>query len=205
MVVTQHSTFTNLYTRFYRDYKNMSDKQIVLQAQHGHRESLEYILDEHQKIVIGVIKQKGYFFKGAEMTDVIQEGMIGLFKAIINFKEGSFYKFAELCITCQIISGIRTATRQKTIPLNERINIEGLTYQHYATDADPEENIIRTETIKLLEKILSPFELKVLQTYQEGKTYQEISNKLKCTIKSIDNALSRTRKKRSHLAHYFQK
>ncbi len=158
-------------------------------------------------------KARTYFLIGADREDIIQEGMIGLYKAIRDFREdklSSFKAFAELCITRQIITAIKTATRQKHIPLNSYISLNKPVFDEESdrtlfdvlsetSVADPEEMVINREEFSGMEvkmsEILSSLEWKVLSMFLQGKTYQEISAKLKRHVKSIDNALQRVKRK----------
>ena len=193
------------------DFHSMSDETIVELAKNGDRTAMDYIVDKYKNFVR--IKTKAYFLIGADRDDIIQEGMIGLFKAVRDYrveKLASFKGFADLCITRQIITAIKTATRQKHQPLNtyisfskpifeddsERTLAETLT-SNVITDPEAlfinREQIINIET--KMEDVLSGFELKVLLLYLEGKSYVEIALKLEKHIKSVDNALQRVKKK----------
>lgn len=148
---------------------------------------------------------------GADREDIVQEGMIGLFKAIRDYKEdklSSFKAFAELCITRQIITAIKTATRQKHIPLNSYVSLDKPIYDEEsdrtlldviseAKVTDPEEMIISQEEYTDIEskisELLSDLERKVLSLYLDGRSYQEISEQLNRHVKSIDNALQRVK------------
>ena len=159
------------------------------------------------------VKAKSYFLVGADREDIIQEGMIGLYKSIRDFradKLSSFRAFAELCITRQIITAIKTATRQKHIPLNSYVSLNKPIYDEDSDRtmldvlssnkvSDPEEVFISTElSSDLREKIkqnLSELESQVLQSYLEGKSYQEMAKELNRHVKSIDNALQRVKRK----------
>ena len=172
----------------------------------------EYLLHKYRNFVRG--KARSYFLIGAEREDIIQEGMIGLYKAIRDFrqdKQTSFRSFAELCVTRQIITAIKTATRQKHIPLNSYVSLNKPIYEQ---DSDrtlldvissrtkvvnPEEMIIRREEfIEIKNKmnmILSDLEWEVFMNYLDGKSYQETARELHRHIKSIDNALQRVKRK----------
>jgi len=158
-------------------------------------------------------KARSYFLIGAEREDIIQEGMIGLYKAIRDFrgdKLSSFRAFAELCVTRQIITAIKTATRQKHIPLNSYVSLNKPIYEEDSDRtlldiisgvkvANPEDMIISREEFADIENkmnnILSDLEWKVLMSYLDGKSYQEIAVELDRHIKSIDNALQRVKRK----------
>ena len=172
----------------------------------------EYLLHKYRNFVRG--KARSYFLIGAEREDIIQEGMIGLYKAIRDFrqdKQTSFRSFAELCVTRQIITAIKTATRQKHIPLNSYVSLNKPIYEQNSDRTlldvissrtkvvNPEEMIIRREEfIEIKNKmnmILSDLEWEVFMNYLDGKSYQETARELHRHIKSIDNALQRVKRK----------
>lgn len=189
----------------------ISDEEIVLKAKGGNKLAQEKIINKYEQFVRN--KAKSYFLIGADKEDIYQEGMIGLYKAIRDFnpeKLTSFKGFAELCITRQIITAIKTATRQKHIPLNTYVSLNKPMYEEESdrtlldvieglTASDPEELIIGREEVNHIEKeiskVLSELELEVLMSYLDGKTYQEIACDLDRQAKSIDNALQRVKKK----------
>lgn len=196
---------------YYVSYAEMSDEEIVELAQQGEQFAIEFLVDKYKNFVRA--KARAYFLIGADREDIIQEGMIGLFKAIRDYngdKLTSFRAFAELCITRQIITAIKTATRQKHIPLNSYVSLNKPVYDEESDRTlmdiittnkitNPEEIIISREEFIFIEKkmgeILSSLEWKVLMAYLEGKSYQEISVDLKRHVKSIDNALQRVKRK----------
>jgi RNA polymerase sporulation-specific sigma factor len=187
------------------------ESEIVQRANHGDIFALEYIIKKYKNFVKS--KAKSYFLIGADKEDIIQEGMIGLYKAIRDFdasKTASFKSFAELCITRQIITAIKTATRQKHIPLNSYVSLNKPIYDEesdrtlldiIATNVvtDPEEIIISKEELKNIEgkmnELLSGLEQEVLELYLNGKSYQQIADRLQRHVKSIDNALQRVKRK----------
>ena len=196
---------------------NMTDEEVVELARQGDRDAQEYLIGKYKNFVRA--KARSYFLIGADKEDIIQEGMIGLYKAIRDYrpdKLSSFRAFAELCITRQIITAIKTATRQKHIPLNSYIS---LTKPIYDEDSDrtlldvisgtrvtdPEELVISQEDFDDIEaklgEILSSLEWNVLMYYLEGKSYQDIAEGLDRHVKSIDNALQRVKRK---LERYLQ-
>lgn len=193
------------------DYDNMLDEEIVVFARNGDSDAEEYLINKYRNYVKA--KAKSYFLIGADKDDIYQEGMIGLYKAIRDFKTdklSSFRAFAELCITRQIITAIKTATRQKHIPLNSYVSLNKPIYDEESDRtlmdvlstvhiSDPEELIIsREEKIKIEKKmneILSGLEMEVLRCYLDGKSYQEIACDLDRHAKSIDNALQRVKRK----------
>jgi len=195
----------------YVSYVDMSDEEIVELAQLGEQFAIEYLVDKYKNFVRA--KARAYFLIGADREDIIQEGMIGLFKAIRDYngeKLTSFRAFAELCITRQIITAIKTATRQKHIPLNSYVSLNKPVYDEESDRTlidiittnkitNPEEIIISREEFIYIEKkmgeILSSLEWKVLMAYLEGKSYQEIALELRRHVKSIDNALQRVKRK----------
>ncbi len=192
-------------------FAEMSDEEIVELAQQGDQAAVEYLVDKYRNFVRA--KARSYFLIGADKEDIIQEGMIGLFKAIRDYKKDkltSFRAFAELCITRQIITAIKTATRQKHIPLNSYVSLNKPIYDEESDRTlmdilsttkitNPEEIIISREEFIFIERkmgeILSSLEWKVLMAYLEGKSYQEIAVELKRHVKSIDNALQRVKRK----------
>ncbi|MCL4521639.1 MAG: RNA polymerase sporulation sigma factor SigH [Firmicutes bacterium] len=193
------------------DFEVMLDEEIVEGARDGSGEALEYLINKYKNFVRA--KARSYFLIGADREDIIQEGMIGLYKAIRDFRSdklASFRAFAELCITRQIITAIKTATRQKHIPLNSYISLNKPIYEEdsertlldvisNARVSDPEEMVINREELGDIEEkmgeILSDLEWKVLMAYLDGRSYQEIAIDLKRHVKSIDNALQRVKRK----------
>ncbi|MBZ5751452.1 MULTISPECIES: RNA polymerase sporulation sigma factor SigH [Metabacillus] len=187
------------------------DEQVVELVHNGNSEALDYLITKYRNFVRA--KARSYFLIGADREDIIQEGMIGLYKAIRDFKEDkltSFKAFAELCITRQIITAIKTATRQKHIPLNSYVSLDKPIFDEEsdrtlmdvisgAKVMDPEELFINQEEFDDIEvkmgEILSDLERKVLVLYLDGKSYLEISEELNRHVKSIDNALQRVKRK----------
>lgn len=196
---------------FYLTYAEISDEEVVRFAQQGEQFAVEFLIDKYKNFVKA--KARSYFLIGADREDIIQEGMIGLFKAIRDYKGDkltTFRAFAELCITRQIITAIKTATRQKHIPLNSYVSLNKPVYDEESDRtlidilstnkiANPEEIFISREEFLYIEKkmgeILSSLEWRVLTAYLEGKSYQEIAEELKRHVKSIDNALQRVKRK----------
>lgn len=192
-------------------YDLLADEEVAIAAQNGDEQAQEYLINKYRNFVRA--KARSYFLIGADREDIIQEGMIGLYKAIRDFrgdKLSSFRAFAELCVTRQIITAIKAATRQKHIPLNSYISLNKPIYDEDAdrtlldvvTTArinDPEELIISQEEFNDIEdkmgKLLSSLELEVLVFYLEGKSYQEIAEELDRHVKSVDNALQRVKRK----------
>lgn len=196
---------------YFQQYKNILDEELVLKAKEGDKKVEEYLIQKYQSFVKS--KAKSYFLIGADKEDIYQEGMIGLYKAIRDFKPdklSSFKAFAELCITRQIITAIKTATRQKHIPLNTYVSLNKPIYDEESDRTlldilsgvkvtDPEELVISAEEVSHIEheigEVLSDLEMEVLMAYLDGKSYQEIACDLERHSKSIDNALQRVKRK----------
>ena len=198
-------------------YKAMKDEDIVEAANKDCLQAMDYIIKKYQYLVR--VKARSYYLIGADNDDLLQEGFIGLYKAIQDFdkdKLTSFKVFAEICITRQMITAIKTATRQKHMPLNSYISLNKPMYNEEMGNTlldvldgmkitNPEDLMITREQLISIEKktqeLLSDFELKVFNLYIEGMSYQEISQEIKRHTKSIDNALQRVKKK---LCKYLQ-
>lgn len=192
-------------------FKESLDEEVVIEAKKGNKRAQEYLINKYENFVKS--KAKSYFLIGADKEDIYQEGMIGLYKAIRDFKAdklSSFKAFAELCVTRQIITAIKTATRQKHIPLNTYVSLNKPIYDEEsdrtlldvlseAKVADPEELIISREELNHIQSeigdVLSNLEMEVLMSYLDGKSYQEIACDLDRHAKSIDNALQRVKRK----------
>jgi len=195
----------------YPKYDLKTDEDVAREARDGCHDALEFLIGKYKNFVRA--KARSYFLIGADREDIIQEGMIGLYKAIRDFrgdKLSSFKAFAELCITRQIITAIKTATRQKHIPLNSYVSLDKPIYDEDSDRTlldvisgvrvtDPEYLMVNREEYNDIElkmtEILSTLEWKVLMLYLEGKSYQEIANELNRHVKSIDNALQRVKRK----------
>ncbi|MGD6804814.1 RNA polymerase sporulation sigma factor SigH [Rossellomorea vietnamensis] len=191
--------------------ETMDDEAVIEMVHQGESEALDFLIKKYRNFVRA--KARSYFLIGADKEDIIQEGMIGLYKAIRDYKEDkltSFKAFAELCITRQIITAIKTATRQKHIPLNSYVSLDKPIYDEEsdrtlldvitgAKITNPEELIINREEFDSMEdkmaELLSDLERKVLSLYLDGQSYQEISEELNRHVKSIDNALQRVKRK----------
>ena len=189
----------------------LTDEQLVLMAREGSETAEEILIEKYKGLVR--MKAKAYFIVGAETEDVVQEGMIGLIKAIRKFdpeREAGFKTFASTCINNQIIKAIRKAEREKNQPLNDAISLndqvggkeEGLTVGDIlraSLSDEPEEMLIYEESLtqlgELSKKTFSPLETQVLRGKIQGKSYQEIAAELGKSPKTIDNALQRIRKK----------
>ena len=194
-------------------YKSAKDEELVLMAQNGDDAAQEYLLDKYKSLVRA--KSRAYFLIGADSEDIIQEGMIGLYKAVRDYNEeknASFRSFAELCVNRQMITAIKAATRQKHQPLNSYVSLNKPVYEEESEQTymdflqsssgsllNPEALLIGQENKSFLEdqmvKNLSSFETRVLVLYLQGRSYFEIANVLDKPEKSIDNALQRVKKK----------
>ena len=193
-----------------KELEGMEEIEILNLAKNGETCAVEYMLNKYKNFVKA--KARTYFLIGAERSDIIQEGMIGLYKAIKDYNSesgASFRSFADLCITRQIITAIKTATRQKHLPLNSYVSlnkpadddndntlIESIFKNKHL---DPEEIMINRERLLFIEEklkaSLSKYETEVLKGYLCGKSYIEIASELNKSDKSIDNALQRIKKK----------
>ncbi|MET1250417.1 RNA polymerase sporulation sigma factor SigH [Sporolactobacillus sp. STCC-11] len=198
-------------------FVSLDDTELLKAVHEGNNQALEYLIFKYKNFVRA--KAKAYFLVGADREDIIQEGMIGLFKAIRDYrgdKLASFKAFAELCITRQMITAVKTATRQKHIPLNSYVSLDKPIYDEEsertlmdvvceAQSNNPEQMLISREEYddieEKLSRVLSDLERKVLRQYLDGRTYQEISVDLKRHVKSIDNALQRVKRKLEHSMH----
>lgn len=204
-------------TRFFftdsNNLKDVSDEELVkLIKQDNNKEALEYLLDKYKELVN--MKVGKYFIIGAEREDMIQEGMIGLYKAVQNFegdKQSSFKSFANMCIERQMITAIKTSNRQKHMPLNGYLSLNSSAGEEDDDGKDlmeifnanliedPLETITKKEYYKNIEntidKSLSEFEKQVLKRFINGESYEQIATKLDTQAKSVDNAIQRIRKK----------
>ena len=196
-------------------YATLQDEQIINEIKNGDDAALEYLINKYKDLVNGKVSK--YFIIGAEKDDIIQEGLIGLYKAIKNFKTGkqnSFKSFANLCIERQLISAIKSSNRQKHIPLNSYLSLNISAYNNDDENGnsseiidvldtnvaeDPLETITKKEYFSNVENViedsLSTFEKKVLSRYIQGDSYVKIAERLDTPVKSIDNAIQRIRKK----------
>ena len=196
----------------YASLEDMADEDVIADIKENCNDiALDYLINKYRNFVRA--KARSYFLIGADREDIVQEGMIGLYKAIRDFRNdklSSFRAFAELCVTRQIITAIKTATRQKHIPLNSYISLNKPIYDEEsdrtlldvlpgARISDPEELVICQEEFidieSKMEEILSGLEWRVLMSYLDGKSYQEIAGALDRHVKSIDNALQRVKRK----------
>lgn len=189
-----------------------NDEDLARRARRGCGRAAETLLARYRPLVEG--KARTYFLLGADHDDVVQEGMIGLYKAIRDFREGRparFRAFADLCVTRQIITAVKSATRQKHLPLNACVSLTAPASPEAEGDAvlldllpdprmsDPQAVLFRrSETYDRLyaaRETLSPLEAHVLDCYLLGKSYREMSSELRCTAKAVDNALQRVKRK----------
>ena len=199
-----------------RDLGQLTDEELIIAYRTGTNEAIEVLVQRYKRLVRAKIRAN--YFVGVDKDDLIQEGMIGLFKAICDYniqKETSFKSFATLCVTRQVSTAFKAVSRQKHIPLNTSISLsipinhkgneedeEGITLLDTlknSTTMTPEDEIISRESLEVLNrqiiKVLSKLEWQVLELYINGKNYQEIAKELNKTPKSIDNALQRIKKK----------
>jgi RNA polymerase sporulation-specific sigma factor len=194
-----------------RFYDSLPDTSIVGLAQAGDLRACEYLLYKYRTLVSS--KTHPFYLAGGERDDILQIGMIGLWQSILDYspaKQISFISFARLCIERHVISAIKTSTRQKQQPLNNAVSIEFFTHESESdfsltdvlissVDLDPEEVLLRKEDQRMsrayLRELLSKFEWEVLNIYGQDKSYYEIALCLKCSTKSVDNALSRIKRK----------
>ncbi len=186
------------------------DKTILLHGKKGDKIAIDYLMNKYE----GIVRKKAntYFLVGSDREDVVQEGLIGLYKAICDYdenKRSSFRSFAELCITRQIITSIKTATRLKHTPLNGYISI----YMPVQEESDqalidiieyfeadqPQDSLVMKENMLHVQtelmKVLTGLEWNVLRHYLDGFTYEEIATQIGRSEKSIDNALQRIKRK----------
>ena len=204
-----NNNYINKYTE---NYSNIKDEDLIRKIKSGDNNALDYLLKKYQEVVN--IKVSRYFIIGAEKEDIIQEGLIGLYKAIKSFdpeKQNSFKSFANLCIERQLITAIKSSNRQKHMPLNSYLSLNMSAYDDYDDDTsiydifdaniieDPLDTITKKEYYKsvenIIEKSLSTFEKNVLNELVNGSSYTAIAQKLDSPVKSVDNAIQRIRKK----------
>ncbi len=199
------------YYSFKSKYEDIPDEEIIKLIKLGDKNALNYLLEKYNDIVN--MKANKFFIIGAEKEDMVQEGMIGLYKAIKSFdteKQNSFKTFANLCIERQLITAIKTSNRQKHIPLNSSFSLNTSAYNENDETSimeildtklveDPLETITKKEYFadveSKIDKNLSDFERQVLNFYIQGDSYINIANKLASPVKAIDNAIQRIRKK----------
>ena len=202
----------NLDEIFKVNFDAMSDEEIVKKAKEGNPEALDYIMNKYKDIVN--MKVSKYYMVGAEREDIVQEGLIGLYKSIKSFEPksetSSFKTFANICVERQLITAIKTSNRQKHMPLNSYLSLNMSAYENDESDTvidvldsniteDPLDTITKKEYYgeveNAIDKSLSDFEKKVLKRFAQGDSYVQIADKLNTPVKSIDNAIQRIRKK----------
>lgn len=193
-------------------YCNLTDEQIISQIKDGDEQALSFLLEKYKDLVNSKVGK--YFIIGAEKDDIIQEGMIGLYKAIRdfdNYKQNTFKTFANICVERQLITAIKSSNRQKHMPLNSYLSLNTAAYDNDGdgtelietfevdTIEDPLETIMKREYFDEIQnnmhKSLSKFEENVLERFIQGESYELIAKKLDTPIKSVDNAIQRIRKK----------
>ena len=201
----------NLYFQK-EEYNNLEDNEIITKIKKGDKKALNYLLDKYTDVVS--MKAGKYFIVGAEKEDIIQEGLIGLFKAIKSFnpeKQSSFKTFANLCIERQLQTAIKSSMRQKHMPLNYYLSLNISAYDEnedtsllevFETEnaaEDPLDIVTKKEYYNFvedrIEETLSDFEKQVLHRYTNGESYTQIAERLNAPVKSVDNAIQRIRKK----------
>ena len=196
------------------NYSVMNDEQLIELIKSGDKYAIDFLIEKYKDLVN--MKVSKYFIIGAEKEDIIQEGMIGLFKAIQSFKsdkQNSFKTFANLCIERQLITAIKTSNRQKHMPLNSYLSLSASAYNNEDDDSDssmieffdshttedPLETLTKKEYYQTVEnaidKSLSDFEKPVLRRFIKGESYVNIAESLNTPVKSVDNAIQRIRKK----------
>ena len=195
------------------DYLSMTDEALVARSHAGDTRADEALYERYKNVVR--MKARPYFLIGADREDLVQEGMIGLYKAIRDYKadkQTSFRAFAELCVKRQIITAIKTATRQKHVPLNSYVSLNKPLYDEESDRTlmdviegrvtNPEDLFISQEEVnhihEQIDVLLSDLEKQVLEAFMDGKSYQEIAVMLDRHVKSIDNALQRVKRKLMH-------
>lgn len=204
----------NVFYSTNKDYDNLKDEELIEIIRSGDKLAFNYLINRYKELVN--IKVSKYFIVGAERDDIVQEGLIGLFKAIKSYKfdmKNSFKSFANMCIERQLITAIKSSNRQKHMPLNSYLSLNLSAYDEEESDSDtslidvfnpnsvedPLDMITKKEYYQDIEdtidKSLSSFEKKVLNKYINGKSYVQIAEDLDTPVKSIDNAIQRIRKK----------
>ena len=201
----------NMFSINENQYKEMTDEKLIENIKQDDNMALNCLLERYNDVVN--MKANKFFMVGAEREDMVQEGMIGLYKAVKSFdteKQNSFKTFANMCIERQLITAVKNSNRQKHIPLNSSVSLNAAAYDDNedvdkidvfdikALD-DPSDIIAEREYFESMEnkikEALSEFELQVLHEYEKGKSYADIAVKLNAKIKSVDTAIQRIRKK----------
>lgn len=201
------------FFEFKNDFNSKTDEEIIAIVKENNKEALNFLLEKYKELVY--MKSSKYFIIGAEKEDIYQEGMIGLYKAILSFKgdkHNSFRTFANMCIERQLITAIKTSNRQKHMPLNSYLSLNTSSYEegddseqtlldvlNNKTAEDPLDTLTKKEYYSNVEnaidKSLSNFEKQVLRKFLKGESYIKIAEDLDSPVKSIDNAIQRIRKK----------
>lgn len=202
---------SNLYFCETEDYSKMKDEDLINIIKSGDKSALDFLINKYKELVN--MKVSKFFMIGAEREDIVQEGLIGLFKAIKSYdeeKQNSFKTFANLCIERQLITAIKSSNRQKHMPLNSYLSLNTTAYEEDDDTnlldifnahqiEDPLDTITKKEYYETVEtaidKSLSNFEKQVLNRYMQGESYIQIAEKLDTPVKSVDNAIQRIRKK----------
>ena len=204
--------YSNMFYPFDSKYELMQDEEIINKIKAGDKSALNYLMDKYKELVN--MKVSKYYIIGAEKEDIVQEGMIGLYKAIKSYSEDkntSFKSFANMCIERQLITAIKTSNRQKHMPLNSCISLNTSAYSNEddgvelletynnKTMEDPLETMMKNEYYKEIKQSitssLSKFERQVLDRLILGESYEVIAKRFDTPVKSIDNAIQRIRKK----------
>ena len=203
--------YSNMFYPFDSKYELMQDEEIIDKIKAGDKSALNYLMDKYKELVN--MKVSKYYIIGAEKEDIVQEGMIGLYKAVKSFdteKQNSFKTFANMCIERQLITAVKNSNRQKHIPLNSSISLNSAAYEDnddmdkleivdLKAENDPSDIIANQEYSKTIERKikenLSEYELSVLYEYEKGHSYADIAEKLKTKVKSVDTAIQRIKKK----------
>lgn len=196
------------------NYNNMSDEELLEAIKKDDTQALDFLICKYKDLVNSKVNK--YFIIGAEKEDIIQEGLIGLYKAIKDYKpdkQNSFKSFANLCIERQLITAIKSSNRRKHMPLNSYLSLNMTAYENEDGNnetqvmdvletniiEDPLDTITKKEYMSNVENVidnsLSEFEKKVLNRYIQGESYVKIAEKLDAPVKSVDNAIQRIRKK----------
>ena len=196
----------------FSNYQQMSDEKLIENIEANDQNALNCLIKRYNEVVY--MKANKFFMVGAEKEDMIQEGMIGLYKAVKSYnldKQNSFKTFANMCIERQLITAVKNSNRQKHIPLNSSVSLNASAYEEDDNSVsvmeiletksveDPSDIIANKEYYKYIEtkinESLSDFEKQVLEQYKKGQTYVDIATKLNSKVKSVDTAIQRIRKK----------
>ena len=196
------------------NYNNMSDDELLELINKKDTDALDFLICKYKDLVNSKVNK--YFIIGAEKEDIVQEGLIGLYKAIKDYKpdkQNSFKSFANLCIERQLITAIKSSNRQKHMPLNSYLSLNMTAFENEDGNndtqivdvlentviEDPLDTITKKEYFSSVENVidssLSDFEKKVLNRYVQGESYVKIAERLDSPVKSVDNAIQRIRKK----------